>query len=133
VFVILTSEAVTGDTTTMERFYREFGRRIRDAREAAGLSQEQLAQHVTMSRASIANIERGAQRVALHQWLQFADALAVEPMKLVPGIGRSEGSLERALRSERVPAAMANWIEQAVAQRKPRIPGTRGADDGDAS
>jgi len=58
------------------------------------MSQEQLAQHVAMSRASIANIERRVQRVALHQWLQFADALAVEPMKLAPGICRSEGSLE---------------------------------------
>ena len=86
-----------------------------------------------MSRASIANIERGAQRVALHQWLQLADALEFEAMRLVPGISPAEGNLQRALRSERVPTAMANWIEQVVIQGKPREAGSRGDHDGSAS
>ncbi len=37
-----------------------------------------------LSRASIANIENGKQRVFLHQLLQFADALGVEVSTLVP-------------------------------------------------
>ena len=117
----------------MESFYREFGQRLREARDALGWSQEQLAQQVGMSRASIANMERGAQRVALHQWLELADALGIEGMRLIPGISPAEGNLQRALRSERVPLAMANWIEQAVTQGKPREVGSKGEDDGSAS
>jgi transcriptional regulator with XRE-family HTH domain len=66
------------------RFYQEFGSRLREQREAAGLSQQQLAVAIGLTRSSIANIEAGRQRVALHHFARFADALRVTPTSLLP-------------------------------------------------
>lgn len=68
----------------MSRFYEEFGSRLREEREAAGLSQQQLAKAVGLTRSSIANIEAGRQRVALHHFTGFADALRLNPASLLP-------------------------------------------------
>jgi transcriptional regulator with XRE-family HTH domain len=64
-------------------FYREFGERLRRGREGR-LSQSQLADRVGLSRASIANIERGRQRVPLHMLRVFARELGVDPIELLP-------------------------------------------------
>ena len=37
-----------------------------------------------MSRAAVANIELGRQRIPLHMLLRFADALETEPLELLP-------------------------------------------------
>ena len=65
-------------------FYREFGTRLRDARKRSGLSQDELAIRVGMSRPALANIESGRQRVALHNLPAFATVLGVEPDDLLP-------------------------------------------------
>jgi transcriptional regulator with XRE-family HTH domain len=67
-----------------ELIYRVFGRRLRKFRKQKGLPQQELATLSGLSRASIANIENGKQRVLVHQLLQFADALGVEVSALVP-------------------------------------------------
>lgn len=68
----------------MEPFYREFGDALRRAREAKGVSQTTLAAEVGLSRTSIANIERGRQRVLLHLLPRFGQVLGVEPTLLLP-------------------------------------------------
>lgn len=55
--------------------YKFFGQRVLAERTALGLSQDDLARRVDLSRASIANIEAGRQRVLLHQVLALAHAL----------------------------------------------------------
>jgi len=50
-----------------------------------------------LSRASIANIENGKQRILLHQLLQFAAAFEVEPCVLVP----TKTDLPRLIEKER--------------------------------
>jgi transcriptional regulator with XRE-family HTH domain len=67
----------------VERFYREFGARVRELRGTA-VTQQELARRVGLSRASIANVERGAQRLPLHMIAVFADALSVSPQELLP-------------------------------------------------
>lgn len=57
------------------RIYEIFGKRVATERLARGLSQNELAQRVGLSRASVANIEAGRQRVLLHQVLEFAHVL----------------------------------------------------------
>lgn len=64
--------------------YREFGRRLRHARKRAGLSQEDLAERLGVSRAAVANIELGRQRVALHQLVSAASTLGLDPRDLLP-------------------------------------------------
>jgi len=64
---------------------RRVGARVRAARAAEGLSQEQVAQRVGMARSSIANLEAGRQDMAgslspeLRKFLGFADDGNWEP------------------------------------------------------
>jgi transcriptional regulator with XRE-family HTH domain len=68
----------------VEPFYREFGDRLRAARIVRGVSQSEIAADVGLSRTSVANIERGRQRLTLHLLIEFARALQVEPCDLLP-------------------------------------------------
>ena len=70
----------------MEPFYRDFGDRLRAARDAKGASQAAIAAGVGLSRTSVANIERGRQRMSLHLLMEFARALEVEPCDLLPPV-----------------------------------------------
>ena len=67
-----------------EVIYRAFGRRLQKLRENKKLSQEELAVWSGLSRSSIANIERGRQRVLLHQIVLFAETLETDVNALVP-------------------------------------------------
>lgn len=71
-------------TPAVEPFYREFGDLLRRARKAKGLSQADIAPGVGLSRTSVANIERGRQRMSIHLLMDFARALDVEPCTLLP-------------------------------------------------
>ena len=69
---------------SMNNVYVEFGARVRRIRSGAGLTQEQLAGRVDLSRTAITNIEKGKQHVALHQLLDIAAALGVPAQSLLP-------------------------------------------------
>jgi transcriptional regulator with XRE-family HTH domain len=73
-----------------DEFYAEVGRRVRMAREAAGLTQDALADQVDLSRTSVTNIEKGRQKIALHTLCKVASAVGVEPATLFPSGARSE-------------------------------------------
>jgi transcriptional regulator with XRE-family HTH domain len=76
-----------------DRIYRVFGSRLRELREKASVTQEELAKRVDLSRTSITNIEKGRQRVLLHQFVDLAEALNVEPTALMPGSSAGEPPL----------------------------------------
>jgi transcriptional regulator with XRE-family HTH domain len=63
----------------VENFYLLLGAKVRTIRQQKGLTQEQLGSRLTptMTRASVANIETGKQRVLAHTLLQLASALGV--------------------------------------------------------
>ena len=67
-----------------DRLYRLFGSRVRALREEKNVTQEELAKRVDLSRTSITNIEKGRQRVLLHQMVDIAHALDAEPNALIP-------------------------------------------------
>lgn len=64
---------------SIEPFYTALGLRILEMRRMRGLTQEKLAAALDppSTRASIANIESGKQRVLAHTLLQLAQALQV--------------------------------------------------------
>lgn len=65
--------------------YRQLGSRLRTRRDALRMTQQQLADKVGVSRASIANMERGRQNVLLHHLYVLADALEMSgPADLLP-------------------------------------------------
>lgn len=65
-------------------FYEVLGENIRKKRDACGLTQEALANKVGISRPSLANIERGRQRLTVDQLVEIAGILEVSLEELVP-------------------------------------------------
>ncbi len=63
------------DRVDTEIFYKEFGRRVAARRASARLTQLDVAARSGMSRATIASIESGRQRVQLHQLYALARGL----------------------------------------------------------
>lgn len=55
----------------------EIGRRVRDARDKKGISQEKLAELVDLSLSSISRLETGRTMVSVEKLLRIADALNV--------------------------------------------------------
>ena len=63
-----------------------FGRRVRELRKAAGLSQEAFADKCSLDRTYIGGIERGERNVALRNVSVIAQALAVSLSELMEGL-----------------------------------------------
>jgi transcriptional regulator with XRE-family HTH domain len=72
--------------TKIEPFYETLGSQIQVAREHRKMTQAQLglALKPPSTRASIANIENGKQRVLVHTLAQLAESLGVKIETLIP-------------------------------------------------
>jgi transcriptional regulator with XRE-family HTH domain len=97
-------------------FYRGFGTKVRQAR-GGGLTQEELAARVKLSRTSIANIEAGRQRVPLHMLHVFAQALGVAPESLLPAHEQPEPAVRPELVADLVPEER-RLVEQVVGRAR---------------
>jgi transcriptional regulator with XRE-family HTH domain len=65
--------------------YRRLGRAIAERRASLELTQSQLAARISLTRASVANLENGRQRIMVHQLFALANALELDSiLKLVP-------------------------------------------------
>ncbi len=64
--------------------YWTIGANIRRARDAAKLTQEEIAKRVGFERTSMANIEAGRQRLPIATLYDLADALGVQATALLP-------------------------------------------------
>ena len=92
-----------------EPIYRLFGRRLRELRELKKVPPGELASFTGLTRSSIANIEKGKQRVMLHQLVLFARCLNVQVTELLP---RAEpGAMMSAAEAESQPEKLA-YLEQ---------------------
>lgn len=69
---------------TQGLFYVVLGKKVALARRAARLKQNQLAEHVGLSRTSITNIESGRQPVQVHLLVELAGVLGVDLASLLP-------------------------------------------------
>lgn len=67
-----------------DSFFVLVGDRIREARRQIGLTQEELAAQVQLSRSSVTNIELGQQNVKLDTLCRIAVVLKVALADLVP-------------------------------------------------
>ncbi|MBY0458655.1 MAG: helix-turn-helix domain-containing protein [Gemmataceae bacterium] len=61
-----------------------FGRRLREVREGAGLSQEKLAELATLHRTYVSSVERGKRNISLENIERLAVALGVSLRDLMP-------------------------------------------------
>ena len=76
-----------------EDFWAQFGRLVANGREQAKLSQRAFASAVGISRASLANIERGRQGVSLYTVYLMADILRRDVRDLAPPLRKVAAEL----------------------------------------
>lgn len=67
-----------------DSIYRHIGAVIKTRRKFLRLTQEKLSGRLGISRASLANIETGRQRVLVHQVYSFAAELDLRPAEFLP-------------------------------------------------
>ena len=72
--------------------------RLRQARKAAGLTQEQLAERAGIKQASVSEIERGLTRTSGYL-IKFAQICGVDPVWLAEGVGTSGSGSESGMDS----------------------------------
>ncbi len=63
-----------------------FGRRLAEARRAAGLSQEALAHETGMARSYLGGVERGKRNISLVNICRLASALNMRPGDLLSSL-----------------------------------------------
>jgi len=110
----------------IEDFYALVGSKVRSARLAAEISQEFLANKVGLTRSSVANLEAGRQRIALHLFAAIAHSLNKDTCELLPERSQSHRvSIISDLQEELAdsPETMQSFVRGAVARL--------GADDND--
>lgn len=64
--------------------YQFIGSEIKKGRKDRGFTQKELSGQIGISRASLANIETGRQRLLVHQLYRIAEHLGLEVMGLLP-------------------------------------------------
>ncbi len=103
----------------IEGFYALVGSKVRSARLAAEISQEFLANKVGLTRSSVANLEAGRQRIALHLFVAIAHALNKDACELLPERPQSHrASIISDLQEELAdsPESMRSFVRGAVAR-----------------
>lgn len=71
---------------TQDQFYIKLGLNIINARKRAGMKQEDLAELLTLSRASLVNIEKGRQKPSLHILYDIAMCTKTNLEELFPEV-----------------------------------------------
>jgi DNA-binding XRE family transcriptional regulator len=79
---VITYVTVKRKVLQCEPVYVSFGQAVKARRLALGLTQEDLAKMVGLTRTSVTNIEIGRQRVLLSDLFSFARAFGVQPITL---------------------------------------------------
>lgn len=70
-------------TAAIANLYQAIGARLAEARQQRGIRQADLAAAVGLTRASITNIEAGAQRIQIHTLIAAAQAVGIDPADLI--------------------------------------------------
>ncbi|WP_280328845.1 helix-turn-helix domain-containing protein [Nocardia wallacei] len=99
----------------IEPAYLELGVHLAQLRRDAGLTQREVAERAGLGRPTLANIEKGRQRVLYHQLLDLAKALGSEPRDLLPAPELSSPALGR-LDDLDTPADVIDWARRGLAK-----------------
>jgi transcriptional regulator with XRE-family HTH domain len=94
-------------------FYAELGRRVRERRTALRLTQDALASELGLQRTSIANLERGRQRISAEAVAILAAALRVSPAELLPDQATRDSRLDELIRKQ-VPSELRPYLLSAA-------------------
>lgn len=97
-------------------FYVDLGARISELRRKKKLSQAELADLVSLSRASIANIESGRQQVLVHTLVAIAESLNVSISELTDKRESIEKSVKKELKG--YDKDVQSWAEKILKPRE---------------
>jgi transcriptional regulator with XRE-family HTH domain len=70
--------------TPTDPYYERVGERVRTRRQSKRITQEALAVALGVNRTTLVNIEKGRQRLAVHQLVRIADHLGCPAAELIP-------------------------------------------------
>lgn len=97
------------------RFHLLLGQIIRARREQIGLTQDQVAKALGLSRTSVVNIEKGRQRTIVFQLVRLSSALRCEVTDLLPpATPPREEELRRLLLGER--PSVVDWVTSQLSE-----------------
>jgi len=99
----------------IEPEYRKLGERLAGIRRAAGLTQREVAERAALGRPTLANIEKGRQRVLYHQLLDIARALGSDPRELLPAPAVPSPALDH-LDDLQAPSRVVDWVRRGIAR-----------------
>lgn len=68
------------------RDYREIGRRLREAREAAGYSQEDVARILDVTGATYSRYESGHHKITIPEIYRLAELFGADPQYIMRGV-----------------------------------------------
>ncbi len=89
------------------------------SRERAGITQEELARRVGLTRTSITNIERGRQKVLVHTLYAISEALNTSPTALLPSAAtEGDAELEGRIPGELEPEER-DWVRRVLSPPEP--------------
>jgi transcriptional regulator with XRE-family HTH domain len=115
---------------TPHEIYSQFGQLVREHRQALGMKQAALAEALGLSRTSITNLERGRQRIQLHQIFSVAEALGIDVDVLLP---RRRSSAPTATMETNLPKnlniAERHWVHDVVREIGANTESPRGDND----
>ena len=63
--------------------YENFARLLAQARREAGLSQQEVAERMDKPQTFVSRCERGARRMDVIEFFEFAEAIGVDPLHLL--------------------------------------------------
>ncbi|MEV6525924.1 helix-turn-helix transcriptional regulator [Longispora sp. NPDC051575] len=105
--------------------YGHIGRKVREARKRARLTQDDLAQAVGMTRSSIANLEAGRQRIPVHLLVLIGELLNMRASDLLPNGPTFNGMLLMTDVTEHLvndQAGMQDFVQSTIAKASMAAP-----------
>jgi transcriptional regulator with XRE-family HTH domain len=107
------------------KFYERIGQRIREAREAKGLSQEELGEALGYTATAISYFEGGSRKVRLEDLQRIAQILDIDLEYLLPPAEEKSSPVDVRLRASRrlLPdhrKVLLDFVEEAKARAAKR-------------
>jgi len=68
----------------ISEFYKVLGEKLKTERIRKNVSQDKMAQHLGLTRASIINLEKGRHRPSIYQLIQISNLLELDYTSFVP-------------------------------------------------
>jgi transcriptional regulator with XRE-family HTH domain len=95
-----------------EDLHVALGRKIREKRQASGLTQTELAERVSISRTSLTNMELGRQRLLIDQLYKMAEVLNSKPQDLLPQPSEVVKASKAQIPDEPIPESVHRFAER---------------------